>query len=379
MSQSSLNNTDRKIFSGIQNHFKKARMAIAVLALATAAGAAGVTMSDDVVPAVALNPVMMMNKYPTAGYSAIWGYTAPNGREYALLGVRTGTSIVDITDAEPKEVAFIPGPTSIWRELKAYSHYAYVVTDNANSGIQIIDLSDLPNSAKLVKADTTLQQNHTIWIDDARKILYVMGGTGNAVTAFSLEDPVNLKKLSSFGTTYVHDMYAMGNRAYLSEILSKSWSIYDITDIAAPKLIKRVRDESAPRVSFHNSWPTADGKYMVTTEETDGRTVKIWDISNELDPKLVSEWLGPGKLAHNVQIKGRYAYFSHYGGGMRVVDLIDPLKPVEVAFWQRSKVGEEESGFVSAWGAYPLFKSGKVAISDMQLGLVVVQFEGGRE
>jgi len=31
-------------------------------------------------------------------YNDCWGYTAPDGREYALLGVRTGTSIVDITE-----------------------------------------------------------------------------------------------------------------------------------------------------------------------------------------------------------------------------------------------------------------------------------------
>jgi len=32
-----------------------------------------------------------LNQYASAGYSNIWGYVAPNGTEYALLGVRTGT------------------------------------------------------------------------------------------------------------------------------------------------------------------------------------------------------------------------------------------------------------------------------------------------
>src|SRR4051812_11661858 len=104
---------------------------IAAFAFGTVAGA------DEV---MGLNHVMTLNQYPNAGYSAIWGYTAPNGREYALLGVTTGTSIVDITDsANIHEVAFIAGKETEWRELKSYQNYAYVVTDNAATGIQIID------------------------------------------------------------------------------------------------------------------------------------------------------------------------------------------------------------------------------------------------
>src|SRR3954468_130697 len=52
--------------------------------------------------------------------SALWGYTAPNGREYALLGTFDGVHIVDITDKPIKEVAYIWGPGSYWREIKVY-------------------------------------------------------------------------------------------------------------------------------------------------------------------------------------------------------------------------------------------------------------------
>ena len=31
-------------------------------------------------------------------YSACWGYTAPDNREYAILGCNAGTSFVDVTD-----------------------------------------------------------------------------------------------------------------------------------------------------------------------------------------------------------------------------------------------------------------------------------------
>ena len=39
-----------------------------------------------------------LDNYGT-GYAACWGYVAPDGREYALLGTNSGTSIIDITDS----------------------------------------------------------------------------------------------------------------------------------------------------------------------------------------------------------------------------------------------------------------------------------------
>src|SRR5687768_8189818 len=84
-------------------------------------------------------------------YSACWVYTALNGREYAILGYNRGTAYIDITDsANIREVDTIGGVTSTWREMKTYSHYAYIVSEGTNSRLQIVDLQYLPDSAHLV-------------------------------------------------------------------------------------------------------------------------------------------------------------------------------------------------------------------------------------
>jgi choice-of-anchor B domain-containing protein len=322
--------------------------------------------------------IAQINDHSKDKYSAIWGYTAPDQREYALLGVRTGTAIIDITENDNiKEVAFIRSEESTWRELKTYSHYAYVVTDSANTGVEIIDLAELPRKATLVGVFKELPMSHTIVIDEPLKLMYLMGGTGETVVILSLSDPLKPKEVARFGSSYVHDAFFKNGRAYLSEIMSQTFSIWDLKNINEPKFLKRVRDRSAPAVSFHNSGTTEDDNYLVTTEETEDRTVKIWDIHDLKSVKIVAEWLPPNRLAHNVQIKGRYAYFSSYGGGIRILDLIDPKHPVEVAFWTRNQSIEE--GFVSVWGCYPYFKSGKVIGSDIEGGLIVVDFEGARE
>ncbi len=72
-------------------------------------------------------------------YNDIWGYTAPDGREYAIVGTTTGTAFYNCTDpSNPYEVAFIAGPGSIWRDMKTYDHYAYIVTEGGG-GVQIVD------------------------------------------------------------------------------------------------------------------------------------------------------------------------------------------------------------------------------------------------
>lgn len=102
-------------------------------------------------------------------YAGSWGYAA-GGREYALVGEQSGTMVVDITDPNaPVEAAFVPGPASPWREVKTWSHYAYIVSEGtgAGAGMQIVDLAALPATATLVE---TYKQNfltaHTLWIDD---------------------------------------------------------------------------------------------------------------------------------------------------------------------------------------------------------------------
>lgn len=87
------------------------------------------------------NTYLLRNLDSYSSYSAIWGYVAPDGREYAILGTNTGTSFVDITDsANIHQVDFVSGVTSSWREMKTYSHYAYVVSEGTNSELKTLSM-----------------------------------------------------------------------------------------------------------------------------------------------------------------------------------------------------------------------------------------------
>ena len=86
-------------------------------------------------------------QYPGKECANICGYVDSTGKEYALVGVETGMSIVDVTDPDnPFEVIALPwvaGPNQIWKEIKVLGHYAYV-TSEAGGGLQIADLRHLP-------------------------------------------------------------------------------------------------------------------------------------------------------------------------------------------------------------------------------------------
>ncbi|HXH73457.1 MAG TPA: choice-of-anchor B family protein [Bacteriovoracaceae bacterium] len=140
-------------------------------------------------------------------------------------------------------------------------------------------------------------------------------------------------------------------------------SIYDNTNPANMALLKRF---AIPNAGFvHNVWPSEDEQLLISTEETSGKTVKIWDISDLNNINLLGEYLGPNGMAHNAFILNNKAYLSHYRSGLRILNLGDPTHPTEIASLQKNV---SSSG---AWGVYPFFLSGKVIISDIEEGLFV--------
>ena len=106
----------------------------------------------------------------------VWGFVDNrDNREYALVGLSNGTAVVDVTDPRnPREVGTIGGHPAGWRDIKVYQlrredgdwqAYGYVTADHTSEpqGLQIIDLSGLPDSISLA-APIAESVAHTISI-----------------------------------------------------------------------------------------------------------------------------------------------------------------------------------------------------------------------
>ncbi|MDQ3192287.1 MAG: hypothetical protein M3Q58_11905, partial [Bacteroidota bacterium] len=65
---------------------------------------------------------LSQHTFPTGVELAnLWGYTDPLGGEYALVGTTVGMSIIEVTDPlNPQLIQNIPGPNSIWREVRTW-------------------------------------------------------------------------------------------------------------------------------------------------------------------------------------------------------------------------------------------------------------------
>ena len=146
----------------------------------------------------------------------------------------------------------------------------------------------------------------------------------------------------------VHDMYARNDTLWVAEGFLGSYSIWDVSNKASPQLIAQA---GGPGFGLaHNIWPSDDGRYFVTTEETANKTVKFWELGSAGQVTLRGEYLGASNLAHNAHVQGNYVFLAHYAAGITVVDMTDPDMPVEVARYD-TYAAHDSARFVGCWGA----------------------------
>ena len=310
----------------------------------------------------------------TSGGSDVWGYTTPEGEEYAIMGVYEGVAVIRAIDLEVIDI--IPGPqqNDYWfhRDIKTYGHYAYVTNEmyGTNEGLMILDLQYLPDSVRFVGSyDISPDiRSHNLSIDVATGFAYIEESNGWLILDLAdPENPIDVGIISAPG----HDIMVRNDTAYVAEGWGSIFSIWDVTSKAHPQELVSIASPS--NGYLHNIWATEDGNYVLTTEETDNRTVKIWDISDLNNVNLVAEYLAPNDLAHNVHVEGDYAFISHYTSGVAVLDIHDPTNPVEVAVYD-TYVPNDDPQFAGCWGVYPHTSNGMVFTSNIEGYLNIFQF-----
>ena len=313
-----------------------------------------------------------------ANLNDVWGYVDELGNEYALVGTSKGTSIVDVTDpANPVEVFWLPGSESIWRDPSSFGDYAYVTTE-AEDGMLIIDLGPLPQSTNLT---TTLytgptnnpwQSAHTCFVDEFG-YAYVFGanrGNGGVIMLDVFTNPMAPVEVGVFDNWYCHDGYVRNDTMYLSHIYDGFLSIVDVSNKAIPQLLGT---KTTPGSFTHNSWPSANGQFVFTTDEVSGAFIAAYDISdptNIVEVDRIQNSPGAGVLPHNTHVLGDYLITSYYSDGIVVHDITYPYNMIKVGQYD-TYVGQTVS-YDGCWGVYPFFPSGTTVAADITNGLFVL-------
>ncbi|CAM2007536.1 choice-of-anchor B family protein [Acanthopleuribacter pedis] len=321
-----------------------------------------------------------------------WGYTAPSGREYAIMGLRGGTAFVEITNpAQPALIEFIEGPSSSWRDVKTYSHYAYIVTEGGE-GIQVVNLANVDQGeALLVNTVTTggATATHNVAINEESGYLYRTGGSSNGLRIYDLANPAAPEYVGAWSDRYVHDAqivtYTEGPYAgreiafacagFNGGSTQTGLSIVDVTDKQNIQVITHYQF-SNPNYS-HQGWLSEDRRYFYLNDELDESrtgsttTTRVIDVSDLENPFEASTFTtGLRAIDHNLYTHQGMIFQANYRSGLRVFETSDPLAPTEIAYFD-TYPDNNNPNFNGLWSVYPYFPSGTIIGSDLEKGLFV--------
>ncbi len=326
-------------------------------------------------------------------YSGCWGwYQTTKQKEYAISGTSNGTYFIDVTHpSTPTVSAFVAGlGQSVYREMKTYQHYCYIVSDDGgNRKFQIVDLQYLPDSVHLVYDDSLLlMRAHTIWIDDDK--MYVGGMTDNLYTSYSMAvfslatptAPVLLRKLDQDIPTihYVHDMYVKKDTIYASAASQGLFVLKYDTALNKFNLLGSYNNYQYHGYN-HSSTLTYDGKHLFFCDEVPAtlpvHIVNIENLSN-IQPVVDFHPL-PKTTAHNPFMKDKFVILSSYQDGLFIYDVSQPASPSLAGYFDTYPQGGDNwnadyglDHYRGNWGAYPYLPSGIIIANDMQNGVFIL-------
>lgn len=316
----------------------------------------------------------------------IWGYVHSTGIEYAIVGRRNRTEIVDIsTDpGSPTIVGTIPGPPSLWRDMKTRGSNAYVVHDSissgTNQGIQIVDLTDPTAVSVVANYTTNFDRAHNIFIEG--KYLYACEVSpprsgANPLVILDLTNPTAPVEVGVYTNVRFHDVYVRGNLVYGAAEDLPGVVILDVTNKAAPIELGQF---TTPEGVGHNTWLSDDGQFLFVTNEVLGGHLRIYDVSNPASAFQVGEYEArPNRVIHNVYVSGNFAYISYYAEGVVILDISDPTAPREVGVYDTSDVPLPDPPtsvfqvFHGVWGLYPFYPSEQIVASDIERGMFLLE------
>ncbi|MFT5372192.1 MAG: choice-of-anchor B domain-containing protein [Bacteroidia bacterium] len=338
----------------------------------------------------------------------IWGWTDPlNGNEYALMGLTNGTAFVDISDpVNPVYLGHLPPHSGVsgssWRDIKTYNNHAFIGSEAAGSGMQIVDLTQLRNIASPPATITEtafylgFTSSHNIVINEDSGFAYGVGtNSGNCNRGLhfvDLLDPTSPVAAGCFSADgYTHDAQCVNYTGPDADYQGKevcfayntdTLTIVDVTNKLAPVQISRTSYTN--RGYTHQGWLTADQNYLLLGDELDEQNVAavsntrtlIWNVSDLDNPVHEADYTNPLSISidHNQYIVGDHSFQANYRSGLRILDISDIANGnlSEVGYFDIYPSGDS-ANFNGAWSVYPFFASGNVIVSGIEQGLFILR------
>lgn len=344
--------------------------------------------------------------------SVVRSFSFPNGNEIDAHGIhvyvgewdseaRGGIHIFDVSKTKPREVGFVdcrafPNDVEVLRPglLAIGVDTGTCGRLGGAPGVQLVDVKD-PADPRYLGAIEIPEGLHTISAHPEGTHVYVSPGSigerSGTETIIDVSDPLEprISGTYSFTPSGCHDVqFYVFKRRELGFCPGEGGTqIWDSSDPTMPRLITHI---PVPALQLpHSVAVSSDGKLAAISQEdwalhecapVGGPTGGLWiyDITKVEEPRLVGYYKTPrarrpvGTIppihsctAHNnMFVPGtKHLLSAWYAAGTTVVDLEDPSRPTEIAYFHPSDA--------SALAAY--WHRGRVFVSDMNRGLDVLK------
>jgi choice-of-anchor B domain-containing protein len=331
----------------------------------------------------------------------IWGWTDPaTGREYALVGESSGTAFVDISNpTQPVYLGNLPPHTapSAWRGIKVFANHAFIVSEAADHGMQVFDLTQLRTvtAPPVTFAETAhyagFGSTHTLALNTRTGFAYAVGTRTceGGLHVVDVRTPTSPRAAGCFSLDgYTHEtqcvIYEGPDTIYREREICLNSNEDTLTIVDATDKLQQIqlsRTGYGGSAYTHQGWLTEDQRFFLVNDEGDEQAFRhrtrtwIWEVSDLDAPALVTYYDGPtSSIDHNLYVRGNLVYETNYRSGLRVLDAsgISQGALREVGFFDIYPA-DDNASFNGAWTSYPFFASGSVIVNGIEQGLFVVR------
>ncbi len=339
--------------------------------------------------------------------NSLWGWTDPlTGHEWVLLGLNNGTAFIDITNPQaPLYAGKLPshnGIVSLWRDVREYQNYAYVVVDQGGAhGMQVFDLTQLrdvvnPPVTFLETAHyAQIANTHTISINKETGYAYLVGSNtcGSGIHIVSLANPASPQFVACYNDGgYVHEnqcfVYHGPDTTYTGHEIclaargsAHNLDIIDVTNHAAPVRIDSQHYNTSGY--SHQAWFTDDQRYILLDDELDEQNLGTPTRTYVFDALDLDNVVKAGAngyfthsttaIDHNQYVRANFVFQSNYNSGLRILALTDLAQAqlTEVGYFDLFPANDAAE-FDGTWNNYPFFASGNIPVTHISQGLFIL-------
>lgn len=261
----------------------------------------------------------------------------------AEVGLEPVASIVEIAGMKKAwDIAFSPD-----------GNYAYVTAKGQNAPVVwVMSISDPANPSVVGNLEIPNPRNLTpeAWGAEVVGNRLYIAAYNCGLWIYDIKNPVHPTPVGSYydEKSESRGLYVSGNYCYVADAWN-GLSIYDVTNPSSPQRLSQyntVQDISSERAEFHDVKVFGNLAYCAAGNHG----LVIVDVSDPESPKGVSFCCdcvtkprypeGPYDWARGIEVFGNYAYLGDNQAGLRIVDVRDPIHPVEVGVY-KVEGGEE--------------------------------------